>query len=41
MGHILTYWIMEAQRRAIEVEPDGAVLMLGGNVAGEILSHLK
>lgn len=32
---------MEAQGRAIEIEPDGAVLMLGGNVAGEILSHLE
>lgn len=32
---------MKAQGRAIEIEPDGAVLMLGGNVAAEILSHLE
>lgn len=32
---------MEAQGRAIEIEPDGAVLMLGGNVAAEVLSHLE
>lgn len=32
---------MEAQGCAIKIEPDGAVLMVGGNVAGEILSHLE